>query len=302
MDSPHFDKDKQFVQFAADNIDHNIRTLDGHNTFHGMGMIAMVTPRINQSRQIPKITVSANDIAEIGKVNIQFCTKFTKLVGTKYEVLSPVDTIDPTFNLNILWKASMLLKPPCMAWSGMILGVHIGIHPGKSEVVFLPMINMDPTDMSCIFSTLLFLCEQATKCNVTPIVTFDQPLWWKAKLIVSNKSDSIDVLKTLIVRLGGLHTEMSFLGCIGYLMNGSGLRELAEVIYAPNAVSHILSGAAIARAIREHILVVTVLSTLLLEDIYNISIPTDGTADISALSDEVGLLKCIYDELFIILK
>ena len=125
VDIPHFDKDKQFVQFAADNIDHNIRTLDGHNTFHGMGMIAMVTPRINQSRQIPKITVSANDIAEIGKVNIQFCTKFTKLVGTKYEVLGPIDAIDPTFNLNILWKASMLLKPPWMAWSGMMQGVHI---------------------------------------------------------------------------------------------------------------------------------------------------------------------------------
>ena len=28
----------QFVQFIADNVDHNIRTLDGHNTFHGMGM------------------------------------------------------------------------------------------------------------------------------------------------------------------------------------------------------------------------------------------------------------------------
>jgi len=246
VDIPHFDKEKQFVQFAADNVDHNIRTLDGHNTFHGMGMIAMITPKITQSRQIPKIKVSANDIAEIGKVNIQFCTKYTKLVDTKYEALRPIVAIDPTSNLNILWKASMLLKPPWSAWSGMMQGVHDGNHPGKSEIIFLPMINMDPTDMSCIFSTLMFLCDQAAKINVTPVVTFDQPLWWKAKLIVSNKSISMDVLKPLVLRLGGLHTEMSFLGCIGHLMNGSGLRELMEVIYAPNAVSHILSGAAIA--------------------------------------------------------
>ena len=27
----------EFVQYAADNVDHNSRTLDGHNTFHGMG-------------------------------------------------------------------------------------------------------------------------------------------------------------------------------------------------------------------------------------------------------------------------
>ena len=34
----------QFIQYSADNVDHNIRTLDGNNTFHGMGMIACVTP------------------------------------------------------------------------------------------------------------------------------------------------------------------------------------------------------------------------------------------------------------------
>ena len=29
----------QFVQYAADNVDHNIRTLDGNNTFHGMASL-----------------------------------------------------------------------------------------------------------------------------------------------------------------------------------------------------------------------------------------------------------------------
>ena len=31
-----------FVQHIADNVDHNLRTLDGYNTFHGMGIIAAV--------------------------------------------------------------------------------------------------------------------------------------------------------------------------------------------------------------------------------------------------------------------
>ena len=34
----------EFVQCTADNVDHNSRTLDGHNTFHGMGMIVVITP------------------------------------------------------------------------------------------------------------------------------------------------------------------------------------------------------------------------------------------------------------------
>ena len=32
--------ENHFIQFSADNVDHNTRTLDGLNTFHGMGMIA----------------------------------------------------------------------------------------------------------------------------------------------------------------------------------------------------------------------------------------------------------------------
>ena len=34
------------TQWSADNVDHNIGTLDGKNTFHGMGMIAAVTPNL----------------------------------------------------------------------------------------------------------------------------------------------------------------------------------------------------------------------------------------------------------------
>ena len=44
----------KFLQFMADNIDHNTQTPDGLNTFHGMGMIKAVTPGIIcTSRIIP---------------------------------------------------------------------------------------------------------------------------------------------------------------------------------------------------------------------------------------------------------
>ena len=33
----------QAVQYAADNVVHNVRTLDGNDTFHGMGMIDVIT-------------------------------------------------------------------------------------------------------------------------------------------------------------------------------------------------------------------------------------------------------------------
>ena len=58
---------------------------------------------------------------------------------------------------------------------------------------------------------------------------------------------------------------MSFLGSIGTLMKGSGLEDLLSQVYAENSVKHMMSGKAVVRAIRAHILVESSLMSLLLE-------------------------------------
>ena len=58
------------MQFVADNVDHSIRTLDGNNTFHGMGMIATVTPGTKGVRCVPGRKVSPRDISATGKIEI----------------------------------------------------------------------------------------------------------------------------------------------------------------------------------------------------------------------------------------
>ena len=59
-----------FVQYVADNVDHNVCTLDGQNTFHGMGIrIAAVTPTTHPDSPIPRCsTTAAAEIANIGKI------------------------------------------------------------------------------------------------------------------------------------------------------------------------------------------------------------------------------------------
>ena len=111
----------------------------------------------------------------------------------------------------------------------MMQFVHRGNHPGQSSVTFLPMIDMSSSDLTCIFSTLKFVTEHARKHNVTPIITFDQPLWWKALTIIMSEPLGSD-LPEIVLRVGGFHTEMNFLGCIGNLMAGSGLKELYVLI------------------------------------------------------------------------
>jgi len=72
-----------------------------------------------------------------------------------------------------------------------------------------------------------------------------------------------------VVRLGGFHTEMSFLGAIGYIMSDSGLHEILSVIYAEKAVNNMLSGKAISRALRGHGIVYMALQSLIVSEVFD---------------------------------
>jgi len=93
----------EFVQYGADNVDHNICTLDGHGTFYGMGIIAAVTPETSLVRLIPRVKVTSLDVTSIGKVQIHFhkeescgmsavtyyCFTVTSTEGLRQHVLQP---------------------------------------------------------------------------------------------------------------------------------------------------------------------------------------------------------------------
>ncbi len=127
-------------------------------------------------------------------------------------------------------------------------------HPGKSSVLFLPMIDMNSGDKTCILSTLEYLCKLASKHNMPAVVTFDQPLYWKASEIVNAAPDD-SLIRNVVLMLGSFHTFMNVLGAIGTLMDGSGLKDIMETVYGENAVVHMMSGKAVQRAFRGHLLV-----------------------------------------------
>ena len=179
-----------------------------------------------------------------------------------------MDVEDATSNVDLLWKTSLLLRSHRPCWSGVMQHVQHGLHPEPSTTKFLLMTDMDPSDLTCIYSMLKFIYAQAKRMEVTPILMFDQPLWWKTILIVSREAQSSDSCE-IVLRLGGLHMEMSFLGCIGHLMAGSGLKELLEVIYTSNAVDNMLTGKAISCAVRGHMFLDAALNGMLIAMAYN---------------------------------
>ena len=55
----------------------------------------------------------------------------------------------------------------------------------KSRLSMLPIIDIDATDSTALYSLLLFLKEQCKKLNIkVPCITFDQQLYIKAYEIV----------------------------------------------------------------------------------------------------------------------
>ena len=70
--------------------------------------------------------------------------------------------------------------------------VHNGEHPAKGSTMFLPMIDMNPSDMICVYFTLKFISNHAHQHNVTPFITFDQPLWWKEQSIIFSETEGSD--------------------------------------------------------------------------------------------------------------
>lgn len=264
---------EHMIQFVADNVDHNLRTIDGHNTFHGMGIIATITPCIKRQNKVHRATVSIEEVTALAKIDIRFHKlNNNPLTSLSFERITVVDGTDFSWKLDLLSNIAWPLRSPRLGLSAMMQIVHDGSFPGHSDVIFLPMIDMNPIDISCIYSTFQFIGKEPKRHGAHPIVTFDQPLYWKALMITCIEQPDSEI-GSIILRLGGFHMEMSFLGCIGYLMRGSGLVELLETVYASTAVGHMLSGKAVARAVRAHFLVHTVLNAVLFSNVFGIQLP-----------------------------
>ena len=88
----------------------------------------------------------------------------------------------------------------------------------------------------------------------------------------------------IFVRLGGFHQLMSFLGSIGSLMEGSGLRRALKTVYVPLTISHMMTGKAYTQAVRGHMMSASAVLPLLLEEFWD-SLTTDEQAQLVKIYD-----------------
>ena len=151
-------------------------------------------------------------------------------------VLKPINSfnsITDNENMTSIWdlfRSTASLRRSVSEWSGFMRQITINVDADRvHQVEFLPFIDLDPNNMSAVFTTLMFVPNQCKKHKVAPLVTLGQPLWLKAMMIKKKNSLPITIL------LGNFYTQMIFLGSIGYVMKNSDILELLSTTYAPNS-------------------------------------------------------------------
>ena len=164
--------------------------------------------------------------------------------------------------LDSLWLASFALGiTPAPGWSGLVTESQSNVFH-VSDVVALPFINFNRSDMSTIYTALMFAQKETSLFNGSHcIVTLDQPLFIKAVDIVDASAELCDYV---IVRLGGLHMTFSHMGSDGYIMSGSGQEQMWSTSYAEGSIPQMVSGHSYSRALRAHTLSVQAIASVLL--------------------------------------
>lgn len=297
-----------FLQIVSDNSDFNICTIDGRNTFHFLGSIEIITPATTLQKRSPIKRIPFSEIPKASeliadqKIHIELYTKKAGS-GLKTIVVENLSE-DPSFNLTLLDKLNFLwlyLKYTrnynFIGWNGfMSMLTTCRSDYTVSKINFLPFVNRSPSDYSTLYTVLKYASDLVQKEGMKSlIITFDQPLYVKARDIVA-ASNFYGV--QIIVRLGCFHLLMSFMGCIGYIMAGSGLKDILSVIFAEGSVDKILDGHSYARAVRAHFILQQVLSMLIIEQLKNNADFNELLNDEDALSFEMDIDRIESNENF----
>ena len=260
----------QFIQFVSDNFDHQTDTIDGKNTCHLMGTIMIITPKGTQDHRIAKRFISDEEILRHSENLQHHCEK---PVAALKNVTYGIDAFQCLKQFKLIGKYPSkfiveilrMLSNDRAYYSGTLLTLHsMKLFTEESAVINLSFINLPPSSFNCIYSTLLYVKEVAQSYGRTPVITFDQQLYIKAKELQMCNKDS---LGNIFIRLGTFHLIMSLLAGIGRLMKNTGLKAILSVVYAEYTSENILSGKAYNRAIRAYSLLSIVLSKILHENL-----------------------------------
>lgn len=169
MDPPTTNIDKAFVQFVFDNTDHNVGTLDGHETFHCLGGIAAYTPSSSISyeggskklKEMPSPSVLASqkriETVPCGIFNSS-ALEVIKYVDTKNLRLGDRPSLPASYSA-YLW-AKFFQVPKIPSWKGFMEVLSTAVPYETSHIVCLPFVNQPPSNLTTLNTALHFVAAE----------------------------------------------------------------------------------------------------------------------------------------------
>lgn len=150
-----------FLQFVFDNADINVRTLDGHNTFHAMGGIMCVSPpkKIVLPQSLPRKFVLEKDF----KFSTTPITSYLKpnAIGLKSKLVSSIEIGEPANlrryqQIDTIYASNLFFNNRLCSWNGFMLYQHNDTNTGflMTKVLPVPFINLDPGRLDTINTAL----------------------------------------------------------------------------------------------------------------------------------------------------
>lgn len=184
IQSPHDNLPKTypncFTQFAADNVDHNVCTLDGLGTFHGMGIISMSTPgaeaeTISSGQQMPiprlarekQLNITQNRNVKLLHYAIPEQPPTSIVSFLPWLELQTPFVLPADFAMDMLWHCSWFfcrndgssdaLRPSWAAFMHENCGCDDNALVAPAFIKMYPILDKNPNDYSAIYSTWLEL-------------------------------------------------------------------------------------------------------------------------------------------------
>ena len=129
----------------------------------------------------------------------------------------------------------------------------------KTAIGYCPMIPAPATDFNTVYSMMKYFRRLFSALGQQwTYVTYDEAIYCKAQMIKWRNQSEFENDE---IEMGGLHRTMNFMGCIGHILDGSGLSEILveSELYGTSAVGQIFRGKSYNRGMRAHKLMIEAL-------------------------------------------
>lgn len=242
-----------------------------------MGGIICATPaesvtipgKIKKLKRLPP----ASEIGSYGYWDIEVFKKLPNCKGLKNVSVQHLNFDQKLYvnfsSLDMTWLFGQYFKSKNFPeWSGFMELYTEESSYCISKIIPTSFVNSPASDYNTIFTVLRqanLQCEVSKQGHI--FVSFDQPLYHKACEVSECLKGTPHELKHVIVRLGGFHALMSYLGAIGHIYDSSGLKEAFCQVYAPISSDNALSGKAYARSVRGHLLTQNALAEIIMSQV-----------------------------------